>query len=289
MNTRVALLIALSALSLWFAWTWWRAEHGAERAPSAERRAPSMFEYGLGFIVLFLDTLGIGSFAPTTSVFKLRRMVADEHIPGTLNIGTSVPVVMEAFIFIAAVQVDPVLLVSTICAAVLGAWTGASLLVRMERRTLQRVIGSALLMGALMMVLTNLELMPSGGTALALSGWKFAVAVIVHFLLGALMTAGIGLFAPSIITLALLGMHPLMAFPIMMGACAFLQPVASKRFLASGKYALAPAIGLTAGGVAGVAVAAFIVKSLPMTGLRWLVVGVVMYAAVVMLRASMRR
>jgi uncharacterized membrane protein YfcA len=123
---------------------------------------------------------------------------------------------------------------------------------------------------------------------MSLAGWKFGLAVCINFVLGALMSAGIGMYAPCMITLALLGMHPLAAFPIMMGACALLQPVASLRFFQSGKFAWGPSLGLAFGGLIGVFVAAYIVKTLPLAALRWLVIVVIAYAAFAMLRSAAR-
>ena len=100
------------------------------------------------------------------------------------------------------------------------------------------------------------------------------------------MTLGIGLYAPCLIMISLLGMNPRAAFPIMMGSCAFLMPVASAKFLQAGKYSLRPALGLALGGVPAVLIAALIVKQLPLTYVRWLVVIVVLYTAVSMLRSA---
>ena len=100
------------------------------------------------------------------------------------------------------------------------------------------------------------------------------------------MTLGIGLYAPCMILVALLGMNPIAAFPIMMGSCAFLMPVGAARFIRKESYSLAPAIGLALGGLPAVFLAAFIVKSLPMTTLRWLVVAVVTYTAAAMLTSA---
>ena len=124
---------------------------------------------------------------------------------------------------------------------------------------------------------------------MSLVGWKFPFAVGVNFILGALMSAGIGLYAPCMITLALLGMHPIAAFPIMMGACALLQPVASLRFFQTGKFDWGASLGLTFGGVVGVLIAAFIVKSLPLEWLRWLVILVILYASFAMMRSARQR
>ena len=261
---------------------------GAIRAARCSRdiRWPTPAENFIGFTVGFFDTLGIGSFAPTTAIFKLRRMMPDELIPGTLNVGLTPAALAEALIFVTAIIVDPVLLIAVVVSAAAGAWLGAGAVARLQRRTIQFVMGLALLIAGSVFTAVNLGALPGGGVAMSLAGWKFALAVGINFLLGALMSAGIGMFAPCMITLALLGMHPLATFPIMMGACALLQPVASLRFFQSGAFAWGPALGLALSGVAGVFVAAYIVKSLPLIALRWLVIVVIAYAAVAMLRSA---
>jgi uncharacterized membrane protein YfcA len=103
------------------------------------------------------------------------------------------------------------------------------------------------------------------------------------------MSLGIGLYAPCLILISLLGMAPTTAFPIMMGSCAFLMPVASARFIRKGSYDLRAALGLALGGIPAVLIAAFIVKSLPLSAVRWLVVVVVVYTAVTMLRSALTR
>jgi uncharacterized membrane protein YfcA len=145
-----------------------------------------------------------------------------------------------------------------------------------------------LLIAGSVFIAMNLHALPGGGTAMQLTGWKFGLAVGINFILGALMSVGIGLYAPCMITLALLGMHPIAAFPIMMGSCALLQPVASLRFFQTGRFAWGPALGLAFGGVVGVLIAAYIVKSLQLKYLRWLVIVVIAYAAFAMLRSAMR-
>jgi uncharacterized membrane protein YfcA len=281
---RQALLAALAVLTAAYA-AYWFAD-ARRRMREGDPVRPTLFEIALGAVTNFFDTLGIGSFAPTTSVFKLRRIVPDEKIPGTLNIGHAIPVVVQAFIFIAAVEVEIPTLVATIAAAILGAWLGAGVVAGLPRRRIQIGMGIALLAAATFFAMTNLGLFPAGGDALGLRGALFWVGVAVIFVLGAFNTLGIGLYAPCMILIALLGMNPRAAFPIMMGACAFLMPVASIRFIRKGSYSVGPALGLMLGGIPAVLVAGLIVKSLPLVALRWLVVTVVAYAAVAMLRSA---
>ena len=159
---------------------------------------------------------------------------------------------------------------------------------RLPRRAIQVAMGIALLIAGVAFAAKNLGALPGGGTAMALTGWKFGFAVGINFFLGALMSAGIGLYAPCMVTLALLGMNPIAAYPIMMGSCALLQPVASLRFFQTGKFAWGPSLGLAFGGVIGVLIAAYIVKSMPLVWLRWLVVVIIAYTAFAMLRSATR-
>jgi uncharacterized membrane protein YfcA len=258
------------------------------RARAAGSGSPGLVHPAVGLVTNFFDTLGVGSFAPTTSIFKLLKLVPDEKIPGTLNAGHALPTVAQALIFIAVVSVDPKTLVSMIGAAVFGAWVGAGFVARLPPRAIQIGMGVALLAAATLFVLGNLKWIPAGGDALALHGSALGIAIGVNFLLGALMTLGVGLYAPCLILVSLLGMNPIAAFPIMMGSCAFLMPVAGLRFIAAGRYDRRAALGLALGGIPGVLIAAFIVKQLPLLWLRWLVVFVVLYAAIAMLRAALK-
>jgi uncharacterized membrane protein YfcA len=283
MSLATAILLGtLVAFALWYALRWYVIERRREHADIA----PDALRLGIGFGTNFFDTLGIGSFAPTTALFKLLRVVPDELIPGTLNVGQCVPTLLQGLIFIAAVAVDPLTLVSMIAAAAIGARWGAGIVAQLPRRAIQIGMGAALLVAATLFVLGNLELIPGGGEALGLEGAKLVVAVVVNFVLGALMTLGVGLYAPCLILVCLLGMNPIAAFPIMMGSCAFLMPVAGVRFIGSGRYDLRASIGLLVGGLPAVLIAAFLVKQLPLFWLRWLVVVVIVYTSISMLRSA---
>jgi uncharacterized membrane protein YfcA len=282
-NARDFLFIALGVFGVGYLWIWFR---GRQRAPGI----PSLWELFIGFITNFFDTLGIGSYAPTTAIFKFRKMVPDEKIPGTLNVGHTLPTILEAFLFIAIVQVDLLTLCLLIGAAVCGAWFGAGIVAGWSRRKIQIGMGAALLVAAVFFLLKSLNITVSeGGTALILRDWKLWVGVGGSLVLGALMTLGIGLYAPCMILISMLGMDPKAAFPIMMGSCAFLMPVASTRFIKRESFAPRPALGLALGGLPGVLIAALIVKELPLEYVRWLVILAVSYAAITMLRSAMER
>ena len=253
--------------------------------------APGPESLALGTITNFFDTLGIGSFAPTTAWLKFRRMIPDSFIPATLNVGHALPAMMQSAIFLVllGVQVDPVLLVSCIVAAVAGAVVGAPLMVRAPVRLVQGVVGVALLIAAALYAMSNLDLMPIGGTATALEPRLLWIAVVAHFIMGVLMAFGIGLYAPSLILLSLLGLDPRLAFPIMASACAFLMPTTGFRYIRSERIDLRIVIGIALGGIPAVLLAAFVVKEMPIEPLRWAVVVVVLYAAGLLLRSASRK
>jgi len=284
MSGKTILFIALGACVLAFLVSWVRLARG--RA-TARPRLPGAGGTAIGFVTNFFDTLGIGSFATTTSIWKFFQSVDDRVIPGTLNVGHTLPTVVQALIYIALIEVDLWTLVALISAAVLGAWLGAGIVATWDRRKVQIGMGAALLAVAVIMLVRLLRL-TEGGEATALGGAKLALGFAGNFALGALMTLGIGLYAPCLILVSLLGMSPITAFPIMMGSCAFLMPVGSVRFLRAGSYDLRAAIGLTAGGIPAVLIAAYLVKSLPLDAVRWLVVLVVVYTAGMMLRSASR-
>lgn len=238
----------------------------------------------IGFIANFFDTLGIGSFAIETSMLKFFRQIDDKDLPGTLNVANALPTIAQALIFIRIIEVDPLTLLAMIVASGAGAVLGARVVVKLPETYVRTIMGVALLVAACFMVATNLKGIEGTGTAIGLEGGKLVVAIGVNFILGALMTAGIGLYAPCMALVFALGLSPLVAFPIMMGSCAFLMPLASFRFIQAGAFNRRATFAIVIGGIVGVLIAAYIVKSMPMELLRWLVVGVIIYTAMLMLR-----
>ena len=344
LNPRNALLVVLALVALFYIALIIRATSRGVR--DGQRGVPSAGGLGTGFVTNFFDTLGIGSFATTTTIFRLRLTsrqktiwamvfgviaviaaivlavvkptlvfgrgiwfgitlallllagllvlyfggdpVDDQQIPGTLNFGHTLPTIAQAFIFTTIVPVDPKTLILLIAASVLGAWVGAGVVARWSRKRIQFGMGVALLAFAGFQLLTITHSNPTGGTLLELTGAKLMIAFLGNLMLGALMTLGIGLYAPCMIMIYLLGMNPTAAFPIMMGSCAFLMPVASARFVRERSFDLRASLGLMLGGVPAVLLAALIVKSLSLTVVRWLVLVVVIYTAIGLIRASRR-
>ena len=280
---KIVLFSALGVCSIAFAVQWLRLARDPQR-----RERPTLSDLGIGLLCNFLDGLGIGSYAPTTALYKFRGRPSDELIPGTLTVGSVAVGIAETVIFVTVIAVDPKLLVAMVAGATAGAWLGAGVVSRMPRRAIQLFMGAALLIAAVTFVMGNLSASPLGGAARGLTGWAFVVAVAANFIFGALSTIGIGWYAPSMAVLALLGLAPIAAFPIMMASGGIMLPVAGLKFLRTGRFAWGSALGMTLGGVVGVLIAVFVVKGLPVRALRWFVAAVVAYASVVMLRSARR-
>ena len=242
----------------------------------------------LGAVTNFFDTLGIGSFAPSTAWIKLRGLVPDSFIPGVLISGYALPTIAQGLIYITLVEVDPVLLVAAIAASVAGALAGAPIALRLPVRSIQLSVGLALLLAGGFFAAANLGMLPAGGAARSLPPLLFGLAMVGSFIIGALMTVGIGFYAPLLAMFSLMGLNPVAVFPIMAGAGALMMPASALRFLKSERIDVKLALSLALGGIPAVLVAAYIVKSLPLATLRWGVVVVVVYTGVVMLRAASR-
>lgn len=242
----------------------------------------------IGLVTDFFDTLGIGSFAPTTLLFKVTKFLdTDKKIPGTLNVAHTIPVILEAVLFLTGVKVEGITLFSMIAAAIAGALVGARIVNKLPEKKIQLVMGVCLIVTALLMAsgqLGWLKALGAGNEAVGLTGIKLVVGVTGNFILGALMMAGVGLYAPCMAMVYMLGLSPLVAFPIMMGSCAGLMAIGSPEFIKAGNYSRIGSVAITIGGVIGVTVAYTLVKSMPLAVLTWVIIGVVIITGISMIK-----
>lgn len=259
------------------------------RAAIAKRSTPTLETIGLGAVVSFFDTLGIGCFAPSTAWLKFRHIVPDRLIPPTILVGLTITAVVESIIFLLqlGVRVDPVLLVGCILACTMGGLLGAPLVHRTRVWIVQFIVAVGLLLAAIAYGMTNLHLFPGGGTASSLPPTLTIIAIIANFVFGVLLNYGVGNYAPTLVILSLMGMDPRLCFPVMAGAAALMGASAGIRHINSGNIDLKVVMGLTIGGIPAVLLAAYIVVTMPLVVLRWMVLVVVLYAASIMFRAAL--
>ena len=254
------------------------------------RRAPMPMLLGLGVVTDFFDTLGIGSFATTTAAMVLGRVIKHDDIPGTLNVGQAIPTVSEAIIYIILLGglINLPTIISMVVAGGVGAWFGAGFVSHLPRRTIQRAISIALLVTAGFMAMSMMASLSLDAGTIGFTGTTLAVAIVASLVIGSLTSLGIGNYAPTMAVTYMLGMNAKAVFPIMASSAAVILPAAAIRFYRSGRFDRRIAFGLTVGGIPGVLVAAFLVKSLPLGVLKWVVVGVLLYTSMTLWMSSRR-
>jgi hypothetical protein len=260
------------------------------RAAVQRKALPNLEAIGLGAVVNFFDTLGIGSFATTTAWLRFRKLVPDRLIPPTLIAGLTPPAMTESIIFLIllGVMVDPTLLFGGALATGLGGLMGAPLVARARVWIVQATVSVGLLLAAIAFAMTNLHLFPGGGTATGLPLPQTVVAIVASFAFGLLANFGVGNYAPTLVLLSLMGMDPRLCFPIMASGASLMGAGSGARHVQIGQIDFRIVLGLAIGGIPAVLVAALIVKSMPLDLLRWLVLVVVLYAAATMALASWR-
>jgi len=282
----IALVVPIALATLVFTWVLVKA--------AIEKRAwPSIETLLLGAVVNFFDTLGIGSFAPTTAWLKFRRLTPDRLIPPTILVGLTVGAVIESIIFLVrlGVRVDPVLLAGCIIACTTGGLIGAPLVHKTRVWIVQMIVAIGLTLAAIAYGLdalkaVHIQIIPGSGTATSLPLALTIVAIAANFVFGVLLNYGVGNYAPTLVALSLMGMDPKLSFPIMAGAAALMGSTASIRHINTGNLDLKVVMGLTIGGIPAVFAAAYLVVAMPIEILRILVIFVVLYAAAIMLRAA---
>ncbi|MDR0690528.1 MAG: TSUP family transporter [Streptococcaceae bacterium] len=258
----------------------------------ADLKEGNIFVSGfIGLITDFLDTVGVGSFAITVVLLNATKSLKNDRLlPGTLNVSHTIPIFVEAFIFITVVKVESLTLFSLVISAIIGAIVGAKIVRKLPNEKVQLTMGVSLFLTATLMILKQLNLLNllgQGNYAMKLEGVILLIAILINFILGALMTAGVGLYAPCMAMACMLGLNPIAAFPIMMASCAGLTPVASVEFIKVQDYSRATSVGITIGGSIGVIIAAPLVKIISLNVLTWIIIVIVLYTSITYLRKGL--
>lgn len=241
------------------------------------------------FIMFFLSTFGISDFAIGTVLYPKLDWVTMKKLPGTLNTQCVIPVAAMALSYISSVNVGVKTLAVCIVAQVIGAYIGPKFVVKLPEDTIKKFVGVGLIVAAFLIFAGQVNWIKSNGTATELYGGKLVLAGILLFTYGALNNIGIGSYALTMVTVYLLGMDPIAAFPIMMGACTFSVPIGSMQFIKFGEYSRRITLFTSIFGVMGTLVAVFLVKSLNTYMLKWLVIIVLLYSAFTMLQAQLKK
>jgi len=246
--------------------------------PRPTREAPLAALLGIGAFANFFDALGVGSFATTTAALRLGRLMDDENIPGTLNVGHSTPAILEAVLFIVALGglIDRPTIISMVLAGGIGAWFGAGIVSSWPRQKIQSAMAIALVVTAGFMALRMTASLSLNEGTIGLRGMALIIAIVASLVIGALTSLGIGNYAPTMAV----------TFPIMATSAAVILPAAAIRFYRSGRFDRRAAIAFTLGGIPAVLIAVYVVKSLPLDIMRWIIVAVLLYTSATLWKSS---
>ena len=244
----------------------------AARDSGKKSKSAFLISIPIGLGVNFIDVLGVGSFAPATGLLKLFRQCPDRFLPGTLHAGLIIPVVYQAIVFVDVIAVDPTTLAAMMLAAAAGGYAGAGFVSRFSAQRVRIVMGFALLVTALCMVGSVLGMYPAGGDDVGLTGTSLAIGVGANFVLGVLLTIGVGFYAPCMALVFFLEMDPRVAFPIMMCSSALLMSLSSIRFVKAGAVDHACCLYMALGGCIGVYLAIPHVAEMDITQLKYAVI-----------------
>lgn len=234
-------------------------------------------------VIFFLSTFGISDFAISTVLYRKKKLVTDKKLPGTLNTQCVIPVAIMALAYISAIKVEPLTLIVCILAQVIGAYIGPRFVVKLEATVIKKFISFGLLIAALFILAGKFNLVPSGGSEVGLHGIKLVIAAVTIFTYGALNNIGIGSYALTMATVYALGLNPAIAFPIMMGACTFSVPVGSIQFIKYEEYGRKITLFASIFGLIGVLCAVYLVKSLNVSMLQWIIAVILIYSSISMI------
>lgn len=226
--------------------------------------------------IYFLSTFGISDFAVSTAIYTRAKWVSIKKLPGTLNAQDVIPIFAMAVTYITSVKIDFLTLAVCMIGQALGAVIGPHIVIRMKEAVIRRFVEAGLLVATIMIVLSKFNVIQANGTAMGLHGWKLIFAGFALFVFGALNNIGIGCFSLTMATVYLLGLNPIAAFPIMMGGCALALPLGAMQFIRAGRYSRKITLS-SVFGIIGVLIAVFVVKSMNMGTIQWIVIGVLIY------------
>lgn len=248
--------------------------------------ASSLVLAPVSFVLFLLSTFGISDFAIASSFYPKLKWVSDKKLPGTLNTECVIPVAVMALCYISSIDVDKTTLVTAILCQVVGAYISPRFVVKLPAQIIKRFVALGLFIAAAIILASKFGYYPTGGDRLGLEGQELGIFAFLCFLYGALNNIGIGSYPLTMATVYAMGLSPVAAFPIMMGACTFSVPIGAMQFVKLDQYSRKITLFTSTFGVLGVLAAVFVVKSMNMDLLQWLAVVVILYSAVTMFLSS---
>ncbi len=230
-----------------------------------------------GVLAFISDTIGVGSFAVNIALAKLLNTFKDEELPAMNNGAQVIPGAIESLLFMQVVQVDWITLGTLVLGTCIGGVLGGHIVTRLSQQAIR--VAMMCCFGLIMSLLlgNELHILPMGGELTALKGHSLIIGFFAMIICGSLTTVGIGLFAMIQGVLFILGVSPVVAFPIMTTAGAMQQPLTTLVFLKQKKVPLKKTLILSVSGIIGVFIALPIVSHMSSSWLHRLLIGIMIY------------
>jgi uncharacterized membrane protein YfcA len=238
-----------------------------------------------GVVAFIADTIGVGSFAINIAIGKTLKLVTDKELPGFVNGAQVIPGAIEAIFFLGVLHVDMRTLVVLVLATTLGGFVGGVFASKIRASTIRVIMVFAFILVLFLLLSKLLNFLPIGGALTKLQGWRLWVGFVGMFTAGFLVSFGVGLFALVQAILFLLGMSPVVAFPIMTAAGAIQQPVTTFAFLVNNAIPIKKVLIVSSFGIVGVFIGFQIITVLSVDQLQWLLVIIIAYNIISLARS----
>ena len=241
-----------------------------------------------GIIAFIADTIGVGSFAVNVALAKSLGTFRDDELPAVNNGAQVIPGTIESLFFMQLVDVDLMTLVTLVAGTCLGGVIGGTVVSHLSKQAIRLSMMVCFLMIIGLLIGHQWHLLPMDGSVLELRSWTLVVGFVALAICGALTSVGIGLFAMVQGVLFLMGVSPLVAFPIMTTAGAMQQPLTTLVFLQQNKIPLKKTLILSVSGCIGVFITLPIFNYITVSWLHSLLLVILIYNFIAIGRTYMQ-
>lgn len=233
--------------------------------------------FGSGVVAFISDALGMGSFAVNIALAELLGTFHDEELPAMNNGAQVIPGVFESIFFMQLIDVDLTTLITLVAGTCLGGLIGGNVVSRLGKQSIRLAMMCCFTLIIALLLCRQFHIFPIGGELIALHSGKLVMGFVGMVVCGMLTSVGIGLFVMVQAVLFLLGVSPMVAFPIMTTAGAMQQPLTTLAFLKHDKIPLKKTLILSLGGCVGVFLALILFNHLTISWLHSLLILIITY------------
>ena len=155
----------------------------------------------------------------------LKLMPDNKTYNGSLVVQAALPTAVQSILFLGLVQVDTLMLVVSCVSIAIGGIISGYLINRVSRQGILYVMLITFMISAALLVLNKFHLLNIGGELTYVRGDKLIILAVVMLLAGMLPAFGVGYYSIVLVIIFMLGISPIVAYPIMTTASAVQMPM----------------------------------------------------------------